>query len=212
MPRSSRANTSRSRWERARGYSAETSGFRKSEPYLSTLGGNTPTTVKGLSSMVRVRPRMLGSAPRCRCQYACDRTATRSPPGSNSSSRNPRPRMGWTPNAGNQPDVTNAPAIDSRVPSARRSSKPIPSSAATSSKMPRCARMSSKSAHAMLSDFSRGPFTEILTNRLGSRYGSGRKTTVSTTVKMAVFAPMPSASVTIATAEKTLFLTRSRQA
>jgi len=39
------------------------------------------------------------------------------------------------------------------------------------------------------------------TSRDGSRNGSGRSSTALMTVKMAVFAPMPSASVRMATAE-----------
>ena len=42
----------------------------------------------------------------------------------------------------------------------------------------------------------------IRTRRDGSRYGSGRSRTAFTTEKMAVFAPMPSASVIAATAVK----------
>jgi len=40
------------------------------------------------------------------------------------------------------------------------------------------------------------------TIRSASRYGSGRRRTLLTTLKMAMFAPMPSASVRIATVEK----------
>ena len=43
---------------------------------------------------------------------------------------------------------------------------------------------------------------QTITNRSGSEYGSGCKSTPLTTLKIAVFAPMPSASVRIATAVK----------
>jgi hypothetical protein len=42
---------------------------------------------------------------------------------------------------------------------------------------------------------------QIIATRLASRYGRGRRTTPFTTLKIAVVAPMPNASVAIATAE-----------
>src|ERR1700681_2330738 len=42
-------------------------------------------------------------------------------------------------------------------------------------------------------------FAHTQTTRAGSRYGSGRRRTPLTTLKIAAFAPMPSASVTRAT-------------
>src|SRR6266513_5015913 len=52
----------------------------------------------------------------------------------------------------------------------------------------------------------------IRTSRSGSRYGSGRSNTALTTLKMAVFAPMPSASVSTATAVKPGFFRSWRKA
>src|ERR1035438_8421745 len=43
-----------------------------------------------------------------------------------------------------------------------------------------------------------GLFCQTMTTRLGSRYGKGRRITASNTLKMAVFAPMPSARVRMA--------------
>src|SRR6266436_2453459 len=48
--------------------------------------------------------------------------------------------------------------------------------------------------------------------RSASGYGSGRSNTALTMLKIAVFAPMPSASVTIATAENAGFLINCRKA
>ena len=53
---------------------------------------------------------------------------------------------------------------------------------------------------------------QILTSRDGSSYGSDRKTTVSTSVKMAALAPTPIATVAMARAAKPLFLSRPRTA
>ncbi len=44
-----------------------------------------------------------------------------------------------------------------------------------------------------------GMLPQICTSRSSSGYGSGRNNIVFTTLKMAVFAPIPSASATIAT-------------
>src|SRR5438034_11846465 len=52
----------------------------------------------------------------------------------------------------------------------------------------------------------------IRTSRSGSRYGSGRSNTALTTLKMAVFATMPSASVSTATAVKPGFFSNWRKA
>src|SRR5439155_7684992 len=52
----------------------------------------------------------------------------------------------------------------------------------------------------------------IRTSRSGSRYGSGRSKTALTTLKIAVFAPMPSASVSTATAVKPGFFSNWRKA
>ena len=43
---------------------------------------------------------------------------------------------------------------------------------------------------------------QIMTARSGSAHGSGRSSTAFTTLKIAAFAPMPSASVSTATAAK----------
>ena len=48
--------------------------------------------------------------------------------------------------------------------------------------------------------------SKIIISRSGSGYASGRSSTPFTTLKMAVFAPMPSASASIATAVKPGFL------
>src|SRR2546425_1147383 len=52
----------------------------------------------------------------------------------------------------------------------------------------------------------------IRTSRSGSRYGRGCNNTALTTLKIAVFAPMPSASVSTATAVKPGFFNSSRKA
>src|SRR5690348_2280718 len=51
-----------------------------------------------------------------------------------------------------------------------------------------------------------------MTSRLGARNGSGRRRTASTTEKIAVFAPIPSARVSTATAANTGDLRRERKA
>jgi hypothetical protein len=57
-----------------------------------------------------------------------------------------------------------------------------------------------------------GPLQINWTIRLGSGYGSGFNRTAFTTVKMAVLAPMPSASVRTATAVKPGFFRSIRKA
>src|SRR6185312_16389705 len=57
-----------------------------------------------------------------------------------------------------------------------------------------------------------GPRSLNQTNRSDSGYASGRNSTASTTLKMAVFAPMPSASVSTATAVKPGFFSNWRKA
>jgi hypothetical protein len=52
--------------------------------------------------------------------------------------------------------------------------------------------------------------SKIIISRLGSGYASGRRSTPFTTLKMAVFAPMPSASASIATAVKPGFFRNVR--
>ena len=44
-----------------------------------------------------------------------------------------------------------------------------------------------------------GDFSQIVTSRSGFGYGSGRSSVASTSAKMALLAPMPSASVSVAT-------------
>src|SRR6266550_7249055 len=51
-----------------------------------------------------------------------------------------------------------------------------------------------------------------MASRSGSLNGNGRSNTASTTLKMAVFAPMPSASVSTATAVKPGFFSNWRKA
>ena len=46
----------------------------------------------------------------------------------------------------------------------------------------------------------------MITRRSGAWYGNGRRSTALTMLKIAVFAPMPSASVSTATAVKPGFL------
>jgi hypothetical protein len=55
-----------------------------------------------------------------------------------------------------------------------------------------------------------GRRSKIIANRLGSLNGNGRSKTVFTTLKIAVFAPMPSASVSIAIAVKPGFFANIR--
>src|SRR3989454_12001952 len=55
-------------------------------------------------------------------------------------------------------------------------------------------------------------FSETNTSRPGSLNGSGRRRTALTTLKIAVFAPMPSASVSTATAVKPGFFSNWRKA
>jgi hypothetical protein len=74
--------------------------------------------------------------------------------------------------------------------------------AATDSNERPCSRQSRKFAGA--TGFQ--PSCSTVTSRDGSRYGSGRSSTALTTEKIAVFAPMPSASVSTATAVKPGFL------
>src|SRR5881296_2372847 len=54
--------------------------------------------------------------------------------------------------------------------------------------------------------------SQIMTRRPASKYGNGRIRTASTALKMAVFAPMPSASVSTATAVKPGFFSSWRKA
>jgi hypothetical protein len=55
-------------------------------------------------------------------------------------------------------------------------------------------------------------FSDTNKSRFGSWNGAGRSSTALMTLKIAVFAPMPSASVSTATAVKPGFLSNCRQA
>jgi hypothetical protein len=118
-----------------------------------------------------------------------------------SSAANVRPSIGVTPNTRKKPSVTGAMDAKTGSEPPRTVSGKL-WKAAIVSKLRLRSRQSTKLG---FDTATRVPFSvcsHSRTMRSGDGYGSGLSSTPWTTVNMAVFAPMPSASVRIASAAK----------
>ncbi len=168
----------------------------------ATPGASTPTTVCGRPATVTMRPSTSGSPPNVRCQKPWASTTTPERPGRCSSVANPRPRPTGMPSMSKSPSLTLAPRTSRGSPAPSSVKTPV-AYASTASKVRLPSRTVMKSGaesavYAVPSGYS------VLTTcrRSASRYGSGSRRTPCTTLKMALVAPMPSASVSTATAVK----------
>ena len=158
----------------------------------------TPTTVYGSPFNVTGRPRIFGSPPKRRCQSRWLRMTSCSRPGSVSSGRNRRPRVGCTPSIGSTSSVRRTAWMlsGSSVPvrfGVQLSAAPMLSNTVF------CRRQSTKFAGATGLLAAVQQHGELLR---AARYGRGRRRTALTTLKIAVLAPMPSARASTAAAVK----------
>ena len=127
-------------------------------------------------------------------------TATRLPSFRSSSGRKARPSSACTPSAGNRLAEMYEARIFSLPPAWTRLNSVSPVQNAICSNTRCCVCQSSKSGG--VTDSCSIPFCGLrshsITRCSGSGYGSGLSNTPLTTLKIAVFAPMPRASVKIA--------------
>src|SRR5207302_3797525 len=118
-----------------------------------------------------------------------------------------RPSIGCTPNMAVVPGVSAAPLTNVASPAPAS----VTSDGATLQTRPSVVVRSASSVHSSafippmriarwLLDSAAGTFSNGRTTRSGCAYGSGRSSTAFTTLKIAVVAPMPRASVRIAAA------------
>ena len=156
-----------------------------------------PTTSIGIPSSVILLPITLRSPPNRCCHNPYESTATLLWPGWFSSSLKVRPRIGRTPSTLNRLALTSAPS--------RRTGSPWPV------RITRERAIAAASASVLLNFFTSVKFGPDIvarcppkkwyrpTSRFGSAYGSGFSSTPCTTLKIALFAPIPRASVSTAT-------------
>ncbi len=177
-------------------------------------GGITPTMLKRRPLSLMSRPTTAGSASNCERHNWSLMTAT-SAPARSSSSWKPRPSTGWTPSVEKNSDETTAPSMCSdRVPDV--SVKSASRYADNDSTPWARERQSKKFGHD--TDVERMPgarrrsVSVTATRRSGWGNGNGRSRTALMTLNIAVFAPMPSASVMMATRLKPGDLRSVRQA
>src|SRR5262245_20907703 len=114
-----------------------------------------------------------------------------------SSGRNPRPRLGRTPRTSKNSPVTRRPASGTG-PSGVSMKNDRPTAAADVAKTPDCCQ-SVKSGYDAMVRIVPGASRTAMARRSAAAKGSGSMSTALTTLKMAVLAPIPSASVSTAT-------------
>src|SRR5579864_4693802 len=142
---------------------------------------------------------MLGSAPKRRFHRPFESTTTLPPRGRSSATVNVRPRVSWAPNNRKNSLETWIPfSCSGRSPPDILIPGPPASYAATSSKTCFCARQMLYLGTDAPAKLPSGVAFMSCTMRSGWGYGSGFNSTVLTTEKMAVLAPMPRASAEIA--------------
>src|SRR5439155_2888323 len=151
----------------------------------------TPTIVKLTPLSVTAVPTTCGSPPNRLCQSPWLNSATRSLPALSSSAVKPRPTRGLTPRRVGRLALTRAPEMRSgRSPSAR-----LNATLAKAAIWPNelfCSCQLRKSLGVDSKCGNRGShFSSSIINLSGSRNGSGLSKTAWTTLKMAVFAPIP---------------------
>ena len=174
-------------------------GDQISEPSgKENRGGITPMTTCGSPSTTIVRPTTERSASKRRFHNASLKITTWCRPNVSSSRTNVRPRAVCAPSASKKPLVTWKPATRSGWPRSRRFAS-HQASAERKINFVACARQSKKLAGDTASFLycSRGPVSDSSTTASGSFSGYGRSTRRSIRLKMAAFAPSPSASVSV---------------
>ena len=191
-------------------------GFhRATEPSLGKRksAGITPTISCGAPSSVIVRPIARGSPPSRPRQNAWLSTTTRSRPEISSSGRNPRPRAGVTPSRPNRLADARTEVSSSGSPSPV-SANPHEAHAAIASSFRDSRRQSRKfAADTRSRSFpDDGCRSHSISRRSAVGYASGRNSAASARLKKAVFAPMPSASVSTAASVKPGLRLRRRTA
>jgi hypothetical protein len=159
-----------------------------------------------------VRPSTSRRPPSTVIQNPCDTTTTGAAPGTPSPPLRSRPRIGVSRNVDSSPSVTLAPDTS------RGSPKPV-SAASTLVTPTRLSNAGSNAASsisgndiALRAPGSASETRHTMTSPAGSTYGSGRSSSPSTTLKIAAFAPMPSARVETAMAVKPGRLSSERAA
>src|SRR5262245_12573060 len=170
----------------------------------------TPTTSRGWSSKRMIFPIAPGSPPKRRGHSSWLRmTGTGGPPAGggpgarngSSSSVKSRPRKGAAPRTRKKLPRTPASRICSgSPPPVTETSGTLFEIAIESKSVARCRK--SRMSGAAIGACGKLVLTirfQIITRRSGSRYGSGRSSTASMTLKIAVVAPIPSARVRSAT-------------
>ncbi len=117
--------------------------------------------------------------------------------------RNVRPAIGWTPSASKKRAVTNCRSTLCSEPSGASSNGPPPMPMLIPPSVSKVRFCSSRSRSVTGDIGTRGKVgarSHTMTSRSASGYGSGRINVASASANMALFAPMPSASVMAATA------------
>ena len=161
--------------------------------------GRIPTTAYDAPSSWIVRPTSALSPPYLRCQSPHPTTATRGPFGTSSAAVIHRPPAGLTPSTSNTFAETPAVSTLSGDPSPVSATVPLSAHAASPAKRSSC-RWYSKYSRVEIHVLSKLlHLDQIRASVPGSRYGSGRSSTASTTLKIAALAPIPSASVSSTT-------------
>ena len=168
------------------------------------VAGMTPTMVYASSLSFTVRPITSGLPPNSVLQNGSLRTTTYLPPGVSSSCRKTRPSAGRALTISKKPAPTAVERIVRAVPvpvsakSLSRGTSPCPRTTAHPAASRRTCRAIARRVPPP------GPVVmKIRTRRSGSSKGSGRSRTAFTMLKIAVLAPMPSAStLTTATANE----------
>lgn len=156
--------------------------------------GITPTIRNGPWFTRTVRPMIAGSAPNRSRQSPSLRITTLSPRRRFSSGTNVRPSAARTPRTENRSVDTSANGVRSRPSSADRM-RDVSTKAAIDVNARLRSRKSSRFSGDVGKSSPSGFSSQMRTSRSGSSNDSGRSTTASSTLKIAVVAPMPSASV-----------------
>ena len=161
----------------------------------------TPTTVNGRPLIVTTRPTRAGSAPNFRRQTPSLSSTTCNPAGVSSATEKSRPIAGFTPSVRKKLAATRIPLMRSASPLTIRVGAHERISVIWSKLWLR-SRQSRNVVKPTFPATPVGPRSPMSTSRSGSAYGSGRSSTAFRTLKIAVLAPIPSASVSSATAVK----------
>jgi hypothetical protein len=176
-------------------------------------GCNTPITRTGSPSSRSSRPTMPESAPKRVTQRSCVRTITGGASAPSSPGRVRRPSTGESPITSKKLPVTSP--RSSRSTSCSPCS--VPNHDAYSAMPPNDVTALRKSRTSGTEKRTFSPPAPSLdcrrySSRSPSRCGSGLRSTPRTTLKIAVFAPMPRARVSTTTSENTGAWRRARQA